>query len=87
MRQPQATLGLLAAGRRKERRSIIGQQVDIGLDGLGRALAQRQDAQRNPGVVGGDGQVDGVPSPIAWPRSAAASASKEAAMKIGERLA
>ena len=29
----------------------------------------------------------GVPSPTAWPRSAAASASKAAAMKIGERSA
>jgi hypothetical protein len=29
----------------------------------------------------------GVPSPIAWPRSAAASASNTAARKIGLRLA
>ena len=36
---------------------VIGEEVDIGLDGLGGSLAEGQDAERDPGVVGRDGEV------------------------------
>ena len=42
----------------QQRGPLIGQQVDVGLDGLGRGLAERQDPQRNPRVVGRDREVD-----------------------------
>ena len=46
------------SGVRKHGRSRIGQEVDVGFDGLRRLLAEAEDSQRDPGVVGRDRQVD-----------------------------
>ena len=52
----------VVAGRGGEqRRRAVGQQVDVGLDALGRGLAEGQDAQRDPRVVGRDRDVDRRP--------------------------
>ena len=76
------------AGRgREERRRAVGEEVDVGLDDVAAGLAQGEDADRHPGFGVGIVMWTGVPSPIAWPRSAAALASKTAARKIGLRLA
>ena len=92
----QEALGLLAvveahavrAGRgREERRRAVGEEVDVGLDDVAAGLAQGEDADRHPGFGVGIVMWTGVPSPIAWPRSAAALASKTAARKIRLRLA
>ena len=40
---------------------MVGQQVDVGLDALGRGLAEGQDPQRDPRVVGRDRDVDRRP--------------------------
>ena len=42
-----------------KRRQLVGQQVHVGVDAIGGLLAERQDAQRHPRVVGRDRQVDG----------------------------
>ncbi len=46
------------AGLRQQRGPDVGQQVDVGLDQLAGGLAEPQDPQRNPRVVGRDGEVD-----------------------------
>ena len=43
----------------QQRRLLVGQQEHVGVDAVGRLLAERQDAQRHPRVVGRDRQVDG----------------------------
>ena len=49
---------LSPVGTRQERRATVGQQVDVGLDALGAGLAEGQDPQRDPRVVGRDRDVD-----------------------------
>ncbi len=41
--------------------ALVGEEVDVGLDPLGAGLAERQDPQRDPGVLGRDRDVDGRP--------------------------
>ena len=52
----------VVAGRGGEqRRRAVGEQVDVGLDAFGRGLAEGQDAERDPRVVGRDRDVDRRP--------------------------
>ncbi len=48
-------------GVRQQRRALIREQVDVGLDGLGRRLAEGEDPQRHPWVVRRDREVDRRP--------------------------
>jgi len=49
----------VAAGRDgQERRGVIGQEEDVGLDGLRAGLAEGEDPERDPRVVGRDRDVD-----------------------------
>ena len=52
---------VVAGRRRQQRRPMVGQEVDVGIDPLGGGLAERQDAQRDPRVVGRDRDVDRRP--------------------------
>ena len=46
---------------RQHRGRQVGQEIDVGLDDLGAALAEGQDAQRHPRVLGRDRDVDRRP--------------------------
>ena len=52
-------LSPVGAGSRAGR--PVGQQVDVGIDPFGRGLAERQDPERDPRVVGRDRDVDRRP--------------------------
>jgi len=55
----------VASLSREERRRALGEQEDVRVDAVGRRLAEAQDAQRHPRVLGRDRQVHG--GPVAGP--------------------
>ena len=52
---------LLAGRRREQGRRRVGQEEDVGLDPLLAGLAEGEDPERDPRVVGRDRDVDGRP--------------------------